>query len=325
MRISRAAAPFTLGAGAVVFLLALAGGAVPLAGGFWHAVTHPGSGRDILFDIRLPRVLLGGAVGALLATAGAGLQGLFRNPLADPYLLGVSGGAALGSVLGFLLGVAQPPAAVAGAVLSLGAVLFLARGDGRGGAPAATLMVLAGAALHAFTSSILAFVLSQTRRQEGLGILFWLLGSLEAPSYGRLVPLLALTAMVLGALFALAPTLNLLSLGDDPARALGLDPSKVRWGFLLLTAAATGLAVTLNGVIPFVGLVVPHAARLLAGFDNRRVLPLSAFLGAVLVVGADLAGRTVRAPEEIPVGVVTALVGAPFFLILLRRERNKLG
>lgn len=325
MKWARAAGPLTLSAGAVVFVLALAGGAVPLVGGFWHAATHPGPGRDILFDIRLPRVLLGGAVGALLATAGAGLQGLFRNPLADPYLLGVSGGAALGSVVGFLLGVAQPPAAVTGAVLSLGAVLLLARGDGRGGAPAATLMVLAGAALHAFTSSVLAFILSQTRRQEGLGILFWLLGSLDAPSYGRLVPLLALTAVVLGALFLLAPTLNLLSLGDDPARSLGLDPTKVRWGFLFLTAAATGLAVTLNGVIPFVGLVVPHAARLLVGFDNRRVLPLSAFLGAVLVVGADLAGRTLRAPEEIPVGVVTALVGAPFFLILLRRERNKLG
>lgn len=325
MKPSRAAAPLCLAAGVLVFVLSLAGGAVPLAGGFWHALTHSGPGRDILVDIRLPRVLLGGAVGALLATAGAGLQGLFRNPLADPYLLGVSGGAALGSVIGLLLGMAQPPAAVAGAVLSLGAVLLLARGDGRGGAPAATLMVLAGAALHAFTSSILAFLLSQTRRQEGLGILFWLLGSLEAPSYGRLVPLLALTAVVLGALFLLAPTLNLLSLGDDAARSLGLDPSRVRWGFLLLTAAATGLAVTLNGVIPFVGLVVPHAARLLGGFDNRRALPLSAFLGAVLVVGADLAGRTVRAPEEIPVGVVTALVGAPFFLLLLRRERKKLG
>jgi iron complex transport system permease protein len=325
MKISRAMAPLVLLSGAVVFVLALAGGAVPLEGGFWHALRHAGPGRDILVDIRLPRVLLGGAVGALLATAGAGLQGLFRNPLADPYLLGVSGGAALGSVIGFLLGVAQPPAAVTGAVLSLGAVLLLARGDGRGGAPAATLMVLAGAALHAFTSSILAFILSQTRRQEGLGILFWLLGSLEAPSYARLLPLLAMAATVLGALFALAPTLNLLSLGDDPARSLGLDPTRVRWGFLLLTAAATGLAVTLNGVVPFVGLVVPHAARLLAGFDHRRALPLSAFLGAVLVVAADGVGRTVRAPEEIPVGVVTALVGAPFFLVLLRRERNKLG
>ncbi|MBP8005194.1 MAG: iron chelate uptake ABC transporter family permease subunit, partial [Elusimicrobia bacterium] len=133
MRIPRAATPFILLTGAVVFVLALAGGAVPLEGGLWHALFFPGPGRDILVDLRLPRVLLGGAVGALLATAGAGLQGLFRNPLADPYLLGVSGGAALGSVIGLLLGFAQPPAAVAGAVLSLGAVLVLARGDGWGG------------------------------------------------------------------------------------------------------------------------------------------------------------------------------------------------
>jgi iron complex transport system permease protein len=261
-------------------------------------------------------------VGALLASAGCALQGLLRNPLADPYLLGVSGGAALGSAIGLLLGVAQPLAAMAGAFVALAAVLVLSRG---GGAPSATLMVLAGAALHAFTSSILTFILSQARREESAGILFWLLGSLESPSYGRLLPLLALAALAVGGLFALAPALNLLSLGEETARALGLSTGKFRWAAVLLCAGATGLAVTLNGVIPFVGLVIPHAARLLVGFDNRSALPTSAFLGAVLVIGADAVGRSVLAPQEIPVGVVTALVGAPFFLLLLRRERRKLG
>lgn len=239
-----------LGGLSVVFG-ALAVGAVPLPGGFWNALTHPGIGREILFDIRLPRILLG-TVGALLASAGCALQGLLRNPLGDPYLLGVSGGAALGSALGLLLGVSQPPAAMVGAFLALAAVLVLSRG---GGAPSATLMVLAGAALHAFTSSILTFILSQARREEGAGILFWLLGSLESPSYGRLLPLLSLSVLVLGGLIALAPALNLLSLGEETAGALGLSTSKFRWAAVLLCAGATGLAVTLNGVIPFVGLV----------------------------------------------------------------------
>jgi iron complex transport system permease protein len=312
----------TLLGGVGVFLLALAVGAVPLPGGFWNSLTHPGVGRDILLEIRLPRILLGGAVGALLASAGCALQGLLRNPLADPYLLGVSGGAALGSAIGLLLGVAQPPAAMLGAFLALAAVLVLSRG---GGAPSATLMVLGGAALHAFTSSILTFILSQARREESAGILFWLLGSLESPSYGRLLPLLSLAMLAMGGLFALAPALNLLSLGEETARALGLSTGKFRWSAVLLCAGATGLAVTLNGVIPFVGLMVPHAARLLVGFDNRAALPTSAFLGAALVIGADAVGRSVLAPQEIPVGVVTALVGAPFFLLLLRRERRKLG
>jgi iron complex transport system permease protein len=211
---------------------------------------------------------------------------------------------------------------MAGALAALAAVLILARG---GGAPSATLMVLAGAALHAFTSSILTFILSQARREESAGILFWLLGSLESPTYGRLLPLLVLAVLVLGGLLALAPSLNLLALGEESARALGLSTGKARWAAVLLCAGATGLAVTLNGVIPFVGLVVPHAARLWVGFDHRSALPASAFMGAVLVVGADALGRSVLAPQEIPVGVVTALVGAPFFLLLLRRERKKLG
>lgn len=303
------------------FLFSLTVGAVPL--GNWHELRPGGTSWDILFRLRLPRVLLGAAVGALLSTAGCVLQGVLRNPLADPYLLGLSGGAALGSALGFLLGVTQPaPLAVVGALVSLGLVLLLSRGAG---APSATLMVLAGAALHAFTSSVLTFILSQARRDQGANILFWLLGSLDSPPYGRLIPLLLLSAVALAGLFWASPALNLLALGRDTARSLGLSVDKALWGIVLLSSLATGLAVTFNGVIPFVGLMVPHMARLLVGSDHRWSVPASAALGAALVLLADALGRWILAPQEIPVGVVTALLGAPFFLVLLRRERRNLG
>lgn len=311
-------------AGAAVFAVALAVGGVPLGPArFLNAWRADGPNREILLYLRLPRILLAAAVGALLSGAGCVLQGFLRNPLADPYLLGLSGGAALGSAIGFLLGFSQPaPLAVLGALAALGAVLLLARG---GGAPSATLMVLAGAALHAFTSSVLTFLLSQARREEGAGILFWLLGSLETPHYGRLIPLLFFAALALSGLVAMAPALNLLALGREAAATLGLSVVRAQWGLILFSALATGLAVTFNGVIPFVGLMVPHAARLLFGFDHRVSIPASAFLGALMVVAADAFGRAILAPQEIPVGVVTALLGAPFFLVVLRRERRKLG
>jgi len=306
-------------AGAFAFSLAV--GAVPL--GAWSDLRPGGTSWDILFRLRLPRVLLGAAVGALLSAAGCVLQGVLRNPLADPYLLGLSGGAALGSAVGFLLGVAQPaPLAVAGALVSLGLVLLLSRGAG---APSVTLMVLAGAALHAFTSSVLTFILSQARRDQGANILFWLLGSLDSPPYGRLIPLLLLSAAALAGLCWTSPALNLLALGRDTARALGLSVDAALWTMVLLSSLATGLAVTFNGVIPFVGLMVPHMARRLVGSDHRWSVPASAVLGAALVLLSDALGRWALAPQEIPVGVVTALLGAPFFLILLRRERRHLG
>jgi iron complex transport system permease protein len=286
------------------------------------AVNDVAAGRrttatDILFLMRLPRILTGAAVGALLAATGAALQAFLRNPLADPYLLGVSGGASLGSAVGLLLGVAAPaPFAVAGALATLVAVLGLARA---GGAPRPTLLILAGAGIHSFSSAILTLILSQARRQDANAVLFWLLGSLDSLPYGKLVPLLVGTVIVLSALWACAPALNLLSQGEDTARALGLSVEKAQWGLVTLCALSTGLVVTFNGALPFVGLMVPHAARMIGGFDLRRSLPLSAFLGALLVVLSDALGRGVIAPREIPVGVVTALVGAPVFLALLWR------
>jgi iron complex transport system permease protein len=277
---------------------------------------------EIFYLIRLPRVLMAAVVGALLAAVGTTLQALLRNPLADPYLLGVSSGAALGAVIGLLTGFFSPaPFACLGAMTTLAFVLVLSRVEGT---PNVSMMVLAGVAVHSFTSSILTFVLSQARRYELSTILFWLLGSLDTIPYRTLVPLMLASAVGLAALFLFGPALNLLSQGDEAAQSLGLDVTRTKWALILLCAFLTGLAVTFNGIIPFVGLVVPHVTRLLFGYDHRRSLPLSALLGALLVMVADAVGRTVLAPQEIPVGVVTALLGAPFFLYVLRRERRKL-
>jgi iron complex transport system permease protein len=311
----------TIGLGGTALLWALSVGAVPVS---WAELARPGSvTREIFFRMRLTRVLLAAALGGLLATAGATLQGHLRNPLADPYLLGLSGGASLGAALGILRGTSQPAVyAVTGALLALLAVLSLSGGSG---APRATLLILSGAALHALTSAVLTLLLTQARRDQGTSVLFWLMGSLEAPPWSRLVPFLIVAGLVVLALWGLAPALNVLMLGEDTARSLGLSVTQVQWSLILLGSMATGLAVTFNGVIPFVGLIVPHAARLLVGSDHRWSLPASTFLGAGLVAAADGLGRVIVAPQEIPVGVMTALLGAPFFLVLLYRVRRSLG
>lgn len=317
-------------AGALGFTVFLAGGAVLWSLGV-GAVSVPWGdlldrtslGWEIFFRMRLTRVLLAAALGGLLATAGGALQGQLRNPLADPYLLGLSGGASLGAALGILHGAAQPAVyAVMGALLALLAVLALAGG---GGAPRATLLILSGAALHALTSAVLTLVLTQARRDQGTSVLFWLMGALESPPWARLGPFLVAAGAVVVGLWSLAPALNVLMWGEDTARSLGLSVARAQWALVLLGALATGLAVTFNGVIPFVGLIVPHAARFLVGSDHRWSLPASTFLGAGLVAAADGVGRAAAAPLEIPVGVMTALLGAPFFLVLLYRARRSLA
>ncbi|MBI4396657.1 MAG: iron ABC transporter permease [Elusimicrobia bacterium] len=318
--------------GSAAFLVALKMGSVSIGWRelftiLWQSLqgrldSTSGRAAEIFIFIRLPRVLMAATVGALLASVGAALQALFRNPLADPYLLGISGGAALGSVIGLLLGAASPaPYACFGAALTLLVVLMLSRIQG---SPNVSLMVLAGVAIHSFTASLLTFIISQARSHESASILFWLLGSLTALPYQTLIPLMVLSLVGLGALFLFGPALNLLAHGEETALTLGLNAERAKWGLVLLCALLTGLAVTFNGIIPFVGLVMPHIARLLFGSDHRAVLPLSAFLGAVLAVLADAVGRTLLAPQEIPVGVVTAMIGAPFFIYILRRERRKL-
>jgi len=324
---------------AVALLLSLGLGAVPipvdavvriLAGAIvGEAGDEPGAA--VLLGIRLPRVLLGVATGAGLAVAGAALQGLFRNPLADPQLIGISGGAAVASAATIVLGGglvallppllaswALPAAAFAGAL----AVSFLVYAIAwrREGLDIATLL-LAGVAINALAMAglgLLSFIgTDQQLRQLSL----WLLGSLAGAPWRQVLPVLPLIALAVFVIIRQARALNAFLLGESEAFHLGFAVEKVKRRLVVLTALAAGAAVALTGMISFVGLVVPHLVRLVIGPDHRTLLPASALLGASLLLLADLVSRLVVLPAELPVGVVTAFGGAPFFLWMLLRRR----
>jgi iron complex transport system permease protein len=276
---------------------------------------------QIVWSIRTPRVLLAAVVGAALATAGVALQGLVRNPLADPYVLGISSGASLGAVLvlGFgsaaVAGLSVTGAAFAGALASLVAVFLLAQ---RSGQLTDNRLVLAGVALGYLTMAGTSLVQLRSDPSEIRGILFWLMGSVAGASWEQLqLPTAAMVVCMLALTFR-ARDLNALAVGDDDAAALGVDVHRLRIGLLVVSSVLTAVAVAVAGGIGFVGLMVPHAVRLVAGADHRRLLPLSALTGAVFLVLVDLAGRVVDRPNEYPITVFTAAIGAPFFLWLLR-------
>ncbi|WP_372499421.1 FecCD family ABC transporter permease [Streptomyces lichenis] len=287
-----------------------------------------GAYASIVWDVRMPRVLLAVLVGAGLALTGTVLQALVRNPLADPFLMGASSGASSGAVLVIVLGigtgalgaVALPAAAFAGSMAALVTVYALAR---RGGSMTTGRLVLAGVAvqyiLQAFTSLVLVVAAEAEHVRQ---VMFWTLGGLGGARWDELaVPALVLVAGT-AVLLALARPLDLLLAGEEGAHTLGLDPGRFRaWAFVLVSLVV-GVLVAYSGAIGFVGLMVPHAARMVVGAAHRRLLPVAALGGAVFLLLADLVARTAAAPEEIPVGVVTALVGGPFFLWLLRRSRR---
>jgi iron complex transport system permease protein len=304
-----------LAAGAL--LLALGSGSVPLSPTeVRDALTGNGSAlnHDIVMELRLPRALGAFAIGALLALAGALMQVLLGNPLADPYVLGVSGGAAVGALLALFLGLAGLPvtaAAFAGALLSILLVFALAR---RGGPPR---LLLTGVVLAAGWGAAVSFLLSIAPERGLRPMVFWLMGDLSQP--GGVAP--AWGALALGLLLTLplARDLNLLARGELQAGALGANVSGLRLHLYLVASLLTAAAVTLGGNIGFVGLVIPHLVRLVAGSDHRIVLPASALLGGTLLLAADTLARTVAAPQQLPVGVLTAFIGVPLFLILLAR------
>lgn len=282
------------------------------------------SQEAILFSIRLPRTALSMLVGAALGMAGAAYQGVFRNPLADPYLLGVSAGAGLGAVLalGFGLDIsfgafsAVPAAAFAGALLAVTGTALIARGSF---SSAATLL-LAGVAMAALFSAAQTYALQrldETRAREALS---WLFGQLTTHGWGQvllLVPYVGVSALVL---LAHARHLDVLRLGDDEARAVGLHPARTRLVVIVAATLMTAAAVSVSGLIAFVGLVVPHVVRMLTSHSYRVILPLSALIGAAFLAAVDLGARTLVAPAELPVGVITAFVGAPFFAFVLWRR-----
>ncbi|MFD9909635.1 FecCD family ABC transporter permease [Streptomyces sp. NPDC059063] len=298
--------------------------------------TGPSPYRTIVLDVRLPRVLLGAAVGAGLAVIGATLQALVRNPLADPFLLGVSSGASVGAVGAIVLGgtfgvgtalattVTIPAAAFVGAFLTLVVVYALARTGG--GGVATGRLILAGVAVSYILSALTSLILVTAERADHLKeVLYWTLGGLGSARWDMLA--LPLTALVIGTalLMALARPLDLLLVGDEGATVLGLDTARFRAGVFVLASLLTGALVAYSGAIGFVGLMVPHAARMLVGAAHRALLPVAALMGAAFLVTADLAARTVAAPQDLPVGVLTALTGGPFFLWLLRRNKTQEG
>jgi iron complex transport system permease protein len=299
-------------------------GSVPLSTAALLDVLSGGGGameRDIVLQLRLPRVMLAGLVGGGLAVAGATFQALLRNPLAEPYVLGISGGASVGAVLALALGWASwvlPLAAFAGSVVAIALVFRVATATGR--AMDVRVLLLAGVVVAAFFSACIAFILSISPARTVQSAVLWIMGSLAGASWQTVVVAAAYTLPTVLLLMTLARPLNLLAIGEETAHYLGVDVEGSKRLALVVAALITAAGVAVAGVIGFVGLVVPHAVRMLAGSDHRALLPLSFLAGAAFLTGADVVARLALAPTEIPIGVITAFVGVPFFLVLLRRS-----
>jgi iron complex transport system permease protein len=287
----------------------------------------PAGGAAVVWQLRLPRIVLGGLVGAMLALAGASYQGVFQNPLADPYLLGVASGAGLGATVAIveiphLASWAFDPvpvAAFAGALVAVAATFALGRGAGR--TRSAASLILAGVAVAAFFTSLQTFL--QQRNTPVLAEVYaWILGGLSTAGWGQVelvVPYIAVAALVL---LLCRRLLDVMAVGDEEAQSLGVRAPRVRLAVIVAATLGTAAAVSVSGLIGFVGIIVPHTIRLLAGPSYRRILPLSVLFGAGFLILADLLARTVLSPGEVPLGVVTAFLGAPFFLVVLRQSRR---
>lgn len=279
----------------------------------------------IVWELRLPRVMLAALVGGGLATVGALMQAVIRNPLADPYLLGISSGASVGAVSVMLLGVGGGAVALSGgaflgAMLSFGAVLLLATG-GRGYlVPSRT--ILAGVAIGYLASALTSLItITSADAQAIRSLMFWLLGTLAGARWTDMPLAAGAVALTIIAGLAHARALNAFVFGDDSAESLGIRVHRTRWILLSVMALATGTLVALSGSIGFVGLVLPHATRFLVGHDHRRLIPIAALAGAIFLIWVDALGRVLFAPSEVPVGVLTALIGVPAFGWLLWRRR----
>ena len=321
--------PLVVAAAAAALLLAPIVGSTPisLARAFDRSIPWADNvDAQIFFVARLPRVLAAGLVGGALAASGVVLQALLRNPLATPFTLGVSAGAALGAMLAIAagldlgaLGVSSVPlASFAGSMVATALVYGLARSQSRG--LSTNVLLLAGVTLNSFFSALILFVQYLADFTQSFRTVRWLMGDLDVGSYAPIVAALPFIALALVAFAVLARSLNLLSLGSDAAAARGVDVVRAERLAFLSASLATGAAVSLAGPIGFIGIVVPHIARLLVGSDHRLVLPASLFGGAAFLIACDLVARTALAPLELPVGVVTAMIGGPFFLWQLVRH-----
>jgi iron complex transport system permease protein len=328
-RVARTVTAFGILAGATVLLAPLVGStSISLRRVFDFSIPfRDNADAQIFFVARLPRTLGGAWVGACLASAGVVFQGLLRNPLATPFTLGVSAGAALGAMLAITFdwsltrfGIpAVPAAAFAGSLVAVAIVYALAQARHRG--LSTSVLLLAGVTLNAFLSALILFVQYFADFADTYRTLRWLMGDLDVSSYQPLLAALPLGVIAFAAFAWLARPLNLLSLGPDSAESRGLNVAFAQRAAFFSASLATGAAVSVGGPIGFVGIVIPHLVRLLVGPDHRLVLPASALFGAAFLVGCDLLARTLLAPVELPVGIITALIGGPFFLWLLIKKR----
>jgi iron complex transport system permease protein len=299
-----------------------------------HLLGRPETGtpaETILFAVRLPRVLLGSLVGGALASAGTAFQSLLRNPLADPYVLGVSTGASMGTilysmaagtgigVLGGGLAYGRPLAAFVGAVLTVAAVYAIGGGAGRTGEGSQRLL-LAGIVLASFLSSINVFLLTSTNQADLRGIFYWLIGDLSRPTDPSMYAVAGVVLVGCAVLFLFSHSLNLISMGEEDALALGIEVRRVKISVYVVASLITGAVVSVSGPIAYIGLICPHLGRMMFGGDNRILLPAVFLFGAIFTVFADTLARTVLSPAELPIGVITALCGAPLFIYLLRKK-----
>jgi iron complex transport system permease protein len=291
----------------------------------WHVSSVDST---ILWQVRLPRVVLGGIVGAMLAGGGAAYQGVFRNPLADPYLLGVAAGGGLGATVAIVTGHSSavvPPAAFAGAVAAVTVTYLLGASAARGSsAPgvggSSTSIVLAGVAVAALFTAVQTY-LQQRHLATIQDVYSWILGRLTLASWSDVVAICPYAALSAAVLFAWRRGLDVLRVGEAEAATLGVDTRRLRLVVVAAATLGTAAAVAVSGLIGFVGIIVPHTVRLAAGAGYRLLMPLSMVAGAAFLIFADVVARTVQAPAEVPIGVVTAFVGAPFFLVVLRSRR----
>jgi len=280
------------------------------------------SEKTIIFSIRLPRVLFAGLVGAALSGAGVIFQALLRNPLADPYILGISGGSAVGAIIGILIGIGAVPFAIPGlAFLGAATTVILVFFIGRSNRELhSTTLLLAGVIVNAFFSAIIMFMLSISTNTELHSITFWLMGDLTLSSWFKILFVAILLFMGFAIIYTYARSLNLIVTGEETALQLGVDVERTKIVLFMAGSLLTAVAVSFSGIIGFVGLIIPHMMRMIFGPDHRLLLPASFLFGASFLVVADTIARTIIPHTELPVGVITAMCGAPYFIYLLRRR-----
>ncbi len=279
------------------------------------------SSEAILFEIRLPRILMAAAIGATLSICGVVMQAILRNPLAEPFVLGLSGGAAVGAILFILLGISVAGGSFLfsfiGAMVTLFLVLALSK---RRTGFSTTRIILTGVIVNAFFTAFIMFVITTTSDELLYAILFWLYGDLSGSVYANVGILLTVLVPGFGVVYVFSRYLNILGVNEELGYQLGIEVEKVKYLLLIIVSILTAFTVSLGGIIGFVGLIVPHLMRMAFGNDHRLLLPTSALFGAIFMMLADTAARTIVYPSELPVGVITAFLGAPFFLMLMFKD-----